>query len=95
MLRDVPFGLLSGVTEPSRLADGRYDAVVVDATAEDDGSCRVELTLLAGPHKGDVVAVRARGLGAIDGRPVADLDLLGIPATLVVEGGSPSVVFEP
>jgi hypothetical protein len=70
------------------LADGSYDAVVVDATAEDDGWCRVELTLLAGAHKGEVVAVRARGLAA------QSLDLLGIPATLVVEDGTPSVTFE-
>jgi hypothetical protein len=76
-------------SDPPDLADGTYDAVVVDATASDDGSCRVELTLLAGPHKGEVVAVRARGL--------ADeaLDILGIPATLVVEAGTPSVTFEP
>jgi hypothetical protein len=76
-------------SEPSELSDGRYDVVVVDATAEPDGSCRLELTLLDGPHKGDVVAVRARGLAD------RSLELLGIPATLVVEGGAPSVTFEP
>ena len=72
------------------LADGTYDALVVDATPDDeDGSCRVELTLLDGPHKGAVVSVRASGLAE------QALDLLGIPATLVVEGGSPRVTFEP
>jgi hypothetical protein len=71
------------------LDDGTYDALVVDATPDPDGSCRVDLTLLDGAHKGAVVAVRARGM--------ADraLDLLGVPATLVVEGGTPHVTFEP
>lgn len=77
----------------SVLEDGRYEVVVVDvvvdATPADDGSCRVELTILAGPHKGEVVGIRRAGL--------ADraLDLLGIPATLTVTDGVPSVVFEP
>jgi hypothetical protein len=71
------------------LADGTYDAVVVDAEPADDGSCRFELTILAGPHKGEVVALRRAGL--------ADraLDLLGIPATLTVSNGTPTVRFEP
>lgn len=71
------------------LTDGSYDALVVDATAEPDGSCRVDLTILDGTYKGEVVTLRARGM--------ADraLDLLGIPATLVVEDGAPSVTFEP
>jgi hypothetical protein len=71
------------------LEDGSYDAMVVDATSADDGSCSVELTILAGPHKGEVVAVRRAGL--------ADraLDLLGIPATLTVADGVPTVRFEP
>jgi hypothetical protein len=71
------------------LTDGTYDALVVDATATDDGACRVELTILAGTHKGEVVAVRATGLAQ------QPLDLLGIPATLTVESGTPSVTFEP
>jgi hypothetical protein len=71
------------------LSDGSYDALVVDATDEPDGSCRVDLTILDGAHKGEVVSLRAGGMA---GRA---LDLLGIPATLVVEGGTPSVTFEP
>jgi hypothetical protein len=71
------------------LDDGTYDALVVDATPADDGSCRVELTILGGPHKGQVVALRRAGM--------ADraLDLLGIPATLTVADGVPSIRFEP
>ena len=71
------------------LEDGTYDALVVDATAADDGSARVELTIVAGPHKGEVVTVRGGGLGA------RALDLLGVPATITVSGGSPRVRFEP
>jgi hypothetical protein len=73
----------------SALDDGSYDALVIDATAADDG-CRVELTILGGPHKGEVVAVRTV---AIDDD--AALDLLGVPATIVVSGGVPQVTFEP
>jgi hypothetical protein len=69
--------------------DGSYDAVVVDATPADDGSCLVELTIVAGPHKGEVVTLRARGYAA------QALDLLGVPATLTVSDGTPSVTFEP
>jgi hypothetical protein len=83
------------VTDSPELPDGRYDAVVVevvnadDAAGDAEGWCRVELALLDGPHKGDVVAVRAKGLAD------RSLDLLGIPATLEVEDGTPSVTFEP
>ena len=74
---------------PASLADGSYDALVVDATAADDGSVGVELTIVAGEAKGEVVALRAEGLA---GDP---LDLLGVPATITVVDGEPSVRFEP
>jgi hypothetical protein len=74
----------------STLDDGTYDALVVDAEVGDDGACRVELTILGGPHKGEVAAVRTEGV--TDDQA---LDLLGIPATLVVSGGVPVVTFEP
>jgi hypothetical protein len=71
------------------LEDGSYEALVVDATPNDDGSCLVELTIVAGHHKGEVVSVRAGGLAA------RALDLLGTPATLTVRDGAPHVSFEP
>jgi hypothetical protein len=71
------------------LDDGTYDALVVDATSTDDGACRVELTILGGTHKGEVVSLRATGLTS------EPLDLLGIPATLTINSGTPSVTFEP
>lgn len=74
------------------LTDGTYDAFVLDAEALPEigpGAVRVELTITAGPAKGDVVTVRGQ-VGQRD-----PLDLLGIPATLVVEGGEPRLRLEP
>ena len=68
--------------------DGTYDAMVVDAIPADDGSCTVELTIVSGPHRGEVVRVRAAGLAS------RALDLLGIPATLTVTAGKPAVTFD-
>jgi len=64
------------------LEDGSYDAIVVDATVDGD-VVALDLTILDGPHKGEVVAVRATGLH------VDELDVLGLPGTLVVENGVP------
>jgi hypothetical protein len=48
----------------------------------------VELTIVAGAAKGEVVALRATGL------PGDPLDLLGVPATITVRDGVPAVRFE-
>ena len=69
------------------LADGTYDVFVVDATVDGD-STALELTVLAGEHKGEVVTVTAIGLGR------DELELLGMPATLRVENGVPSVTID-
>jgi hypothetical protein len=68
------------------LPDGSYDVFVVDATTDDEDPSHVELslTVVAGDHKGDVLTVHAQHLG------VDELDLLGMPGTLAVEGGVPS-----
>ena len=70
------------------LPDGRYDALVVDAEDRGDGTVGVELTIVAGPAKGEVVTLVARGL-ATD-----PLDLLGVPGTITVQGGAPSFRLE-
>ena len=71
------------------IADGSYDAFVVDAEVSDDGAgvrrTVLELTLLDGAHKGEVVSVSADDLRR------SEIDLLGLPATLTVSGGQPSV----
>ena len=70
------------------LTDGRYDVFVVDATSDGPGVLRLEVTVLAGGHKGEVVSVRAEGLG------VEELDALGMPGTLTVASGEPTLVLE-
>ena len=71
------------------LDDGTYDALVFDADDADDGGVEVEMTILAGEHKGAVVSV-------VSTEWEGDaLDLLGIPATIVVTDGRPTVRFEP
>jgi hypothetical protein len=75
------------MTDVFRLPDGAYDALVVDATDAGD-ALAIELTIIAGAHKGDVVAVRATGLD------VDELELLGMPGTLHVEKGVPRFVID-
>ena len=70
------------------LADGTYDALIVDAHSEDDGSVRIELTITAGEHKGEVFNLRGRFPGH------DELDLLAAPATLVVSEGQPRVTLD-
>lgn len=69
------------------LPDGDHDAIVFDVDERPDGLV-VELTLLAGEHKGEVVSVRTTDW---TGDP---LDLLAVPATVSVVEGTPSVRFE-
>lgn len=70
------------------LEDGTYDVVVVDAEAGDGGGIALELTVLAGAHKGELVQITAIGIGR------DPLDLLAVPATLVVTNGQPRVQLE-
>jgi hypothetical protein len=72
------------------LPDGTYDALVVDASRGDDGSIGVEITIVSGPARGEVVSLRTVDLGDTD-----PMDLLGLPATLTVRAGSPSLQLEP
>jgi hypothetical protein len=70
------------------LDDGTYDGIVVDAEATGDAGVRLEVTILGGAHKGEVVVLHAAGLA---GDP---LDRLGMPVTLTVVGGEPRVAFD-
>lgn len=70
------------------LPDGTYDVIVVDADDAADDRIRVELTIVAGEHRGEVVAVQAPGGADTSG-------LLGIPGTLTVTDGAPDLRLEP
>lgn len=70
------------------LDDGTYDALVVDAEEAEGGGVSIELTIVAGPAKGEVVTLVGRGIA---GDP---LDLLGVPGTLTVTDGTPSLRLE-
>ena len=73
------------------LPDGIYDAFIVDVTIEEgagpDGATvhHLELTITAGEHKGEVLSIGAVGMRG------EEFDLIGMPATLTVEGGAPRV----
>jgi hypothetical protein len=69
------------------LEDGEYDVIVVDGEGDDRGM-RLEVAVLAGAHKGEVVSIRAEGLG------LDPVDALGLPGTLTVADGRPSVVLD-
>ena len=74
------------------LPDGSYDVFIVDAAPAPDAPgadvMLLSLTVLSGPSKGEVIEVRAAGLGR------DELDLLGLPGTLVVENGAPRVTVD-
>ena len=70
------------------LPDGVYDVIVVDAV-DDEGVIRLELTVLAGEHKGDVVNLASPNL---QGDPA---QLLGVPGTITVTDGRPDLRLEP
>jgi integrase len=76
------------------LDDGVYDAIVVDAThidAQNDATrahITIELVIASGARKGEVVALRARD------EDIDPIDVLGLPATLIVENGVPRVHLE-
>jgi hypothetical protein len=76
------------------LADGTYDAIVVDAERVEDG-VRLELTITTGPNKGEVVAVRATHLTLPAQLTMDPVNALGIPARIVVTNNIPRVELEP
>jgi hypothetical protein len=69
------------------LDDGTYDAIVVDARAGDDDVLDLELTITAGPRKGEIVTVHAQHLA------LTAVETLGLPADLIVRGGKPQLVI--
>jgi hypothetical protein len=75
--------------DPSPLPDGTYPAFVVDADERPDGTiAKLSLTIVSGEHKGDVLDLAADGLTG------SFVDLVGMPATIVVADGRPSVTID-
>lgn len=70
------------------LPDGRYDVFIVDAETLDETTMRVELAVVTGDDKGDVFAIRGPHLAA------DPLMLLGLPGTLVVVDGLPTLQLD-
>jgi len=66
------------------IADGTYDVFIVDATPGEAGAWQLELTILAGEHKGEVVTLHATALRG------TEFDLIGMPGTLRVTEGVPA-----
>jgi hypothetical protein len=79
----------------ARLPDGRYDAFVVWIDERADDMLAVDLTVISGAHKGDVVCVVASSdatYSSVGLAPRADaFDLVGVPCTLHVERGMPRI----
>lgn len=68
------------------LPDGTFDVFVVDATRDDaTGATSIELTVVAGEHKGELVTLKMAG-GQRD-----PIELIGLPGTLTVAEGRPSL----
>jgi hypothetical protein len=70
------------------LPDGTYDVFILDATEAGEGTLRLSVTILVGEFKGDVVDLTASGLG------VDVIDAMGMPGTLTVADGQPSLVID-
>jgi hypothetical protein len=69
------------------LPNGTYDAFVIDA--RDEGDLRhLDVTIVAGEHKGEVVSIATSDTSG------SDIDLIGMPATLAVLDGEPSLTID-
>jgi hypothetical protein len=66
------------------IPDGSYDVFVIDALPLDDGRWQLDLTIVAGDHKSEVLSVKAVGMTG------TEFDLMGMPGTLTVADGTPS-----
>lgn len=85
--RPRPDSTSSSTSSDGTSSDGTSSASP-DSAFNSDGPGQVwmlDLTIVSGPHKGEVVTVRAEHL---DGD---EFDLMGMPATLTVTDGRPTV----
>ena len=72
----------------SAMPDGRYDVFIVDAETIDETTMRVEIAMVSGDDKGDVIAIRGPHLAR------DPIELLGLPGTLIVRDGVPRLEVE-
>ena len=73
----------------SSLQDGTYSVVVLDVVEGGEGrTARVELAITQGEAKGEVVHISTTMTDRVA------IDLLGLPGTLNVLGGEPSLRIE-
>jgi hypothetical protein len=74
------------------LPDGTYPAFVVDAEEDIEATepvvVHLSVTILTGEHKGEVVDLSATHLDR------SSIDLIGMPATLTVSDGVPSLEID-
>lgn len=70
------------------LADGRYEAFIVDVDDSADGVVHLDVVITIGEHKGFVVSV------VTSDRLGDEFELIGVPAILTVADGRPSVVLD-
>jgi hypothetical protein len=70
------------------LDDNTYDVFIVDAREDKENALHLELAVTSGAHKGEVVVVRASSMQR------DAIDLIGLPATLIVRDGVPRVTFD-
>lgn len=70
------------------LADGVYDVFVFDVVDRPNGGTHLELTITAGEHRGAVLSL---GSSKWMGDPA---DLIGMPGTLTVVDGTPSITID-
>ena len=69
------------------LDDGTYEVIIIDANAREDDAIAIDVAVSSGAQRGDVVTIIATGLTR------DPIDLLAMPATLIIERGTPRLVF--
>jgi hypothetical protein len=72
----------------SALADGTYDVIVVDAQEIGEDVVAIDCAVSSGPHRGEVVSLRASHLNR------NWFDLLAAPGTLTVIEGEPQLALD-
>jgi len=84
--------VIADADQPATLPDGAHDAFLMDVRTDTDDLGRpvqrLDLTVVAGEFKGLVVTI-------VTGEPLGDeIELIGMPATITVTDGEPSVTVD-